>query len=25
VQVGSHIDDLDGLELVFETVWSPPG
>jgi [ribosomal protein S5]-alanine N-acetyltransferase len=24
VQVGSQIDDIDGLELVFETTWPPP-
>lgn len=25
VQVGTQIDDIDGLELVFETTWPPPG
>ena len=25
VQTGSHIDDIDGLELVFETAWPPAG
>ena len=24
VQVGTQIDDIDGLELVFETTWPPP-
>jgi [ribosomal protein S5]-alanine N-acetyltransferase len=25
VQTGSHVDDIDGLELEFETVWPPSG
>ena len=25
VQTGSHMDDIDGLELVFETAWPPSG
>ena len=24
VQTGSQVDDIDGLELVFETNWPPP-
>jgi RimJ/RimL family protein N-acetyltransferase len=24
VQTGSHMDEVDGLELVFETAWPPP-
>lgn len=24
VQVGEQVDDIDGLELVFETTWPPP-